>query len=440
MKHLMCLSFLWMVLVSVPVLAGQLTLDQAFDQTLQSNPTVQAMVQRINQAKEGVVQARAAYFPQFDLSAGASRKQISRNEDASSASLKRTTDYYDGFLSGKWVLFSGFSRKFTLEAAQLGQDLETASRADLIRKLLASVAASFHTAQLALANHYIADANQEFYTSQLETARLKQQAGVGSYSDVLNFNTRMNQARIEMERYQAEYDVARAALAALLGDDALGSDLPDPIFPEEEIPMEMEIPDPKERIAHAMDHRPDLAGLELSYKIAQANAEAARSKFYPELSLNGSVGADRIDSGRFESHDIENSVGLALSYPLYAGGKDRAALRQALYAGAEAELELKNLKNEVISQVRQDCFTVTAAQKQLRLYRENFKLVKENRDMVATEYQAGQTSQVNLNEVQNNLSETQQRIALSLISLRQAWYELKASSGSIYTQDEASMN
>ena len=57
--------------------------------------------------------------------------------------------------------------------------------------------------------------------------------------------------------------------------------------------------------------------------------------------------------------------------------------------------------------------------------------------MVATEYQAGQTSQINLNEVQNNLSETQQRIALSLISLRQAWYELKASSGSIYTQNQA---
>ncbi len=440
MRHLSSILLLWLVLGTVPVLAGQLTLDQAFDRALKSNPTVQAMVQRINQAKEGVVQARAAYFPQFDLSAGVSRKQIPRNEDASSASLKRTTDYYDGFLSGKWVLFSGFSRKFTLEAAQLGQDLETASRADLIRKLLASVAASFHTAQLALANHSIADANQEFYTSQLETARLKQQAGVGSYSDVLNFNTRMNQARIEMERYQAEYDVARAALAALLGNEALGSDLPDPIFPEEESPMEMEIPDPKERIAHAMDHRPDLAGLELSCKIAQANAEAARSKFYPELSLNGSVGADRSDSGRFESHDIENSVGLALSYPLYAGGKDRAALRQALYAGAEAELELKNLKNEVISQVRQDCFTVTAAQKQLRLYRENFKLVKENRDMVATEYQAGQTSQINLNEVQNNLSETQQRIALSLISLRQAWYGLKASSGSLYTQDKTSMD
>jgi len=185
-------------------------------------------------------------------------------------------------------------------------------------------------------------------------------------------------------------------------------------------------------VTYALDNRPDLRRLKLASRIASANIETAKARFFPEISLNGSVGADRIGSGRFESDDIDNSLGLFLSYPLFRGGGDKAALQESRYADAQAQMEMKNLKNTVISEIRQDCFTVTGAQKQLRLYRENGRLVKQNRDLVEIEYKYGKTSLVTLNEVQNNLTQTQQKTALSLIFLRQAWYELKFSSGAIY--------
>lgn len=430
MKPFFCMFVAWSVLAGT-ALAGQMTLEEAFDRALGGNPGVKAVEERIRQAKEQVVQAKAPYFPKLEISSHATRRDVSRNEASASAGLGRQYETYDGFLSAKWILFSGFSRKYTLSAARLSETYETRGRADVIRKLLASVASAFHTAQLALANHYIAAANRQFYEVQLDTARIKQKAGVGSLSDVLNFNTRMNQSMIEMEQYSAEYDVARASLAALLGENALGPDLPEPIFPGDETPDELRLPDPETQVGRALKSRPDLAQLALSLKIAQANAETARSKFYPELSLNGNIGADRYNDTGFETDDIEHSIGIELSYPLFAGGSDRAALREALYAASEAQLKLADLENQVVSQVRQDCFTVAAAQKQLTLYRENAKLVKQNRDMVAKEYQFGKTSLVSLNEVQNTLTETRQRIALSLISLRQAWYELKTSTGMI---------
>ncbi|MCG8634853.1 MAG: TolC family protein [Desulfobacterales bacterium] len=435
MKYFIC-SFVFIILLAARASAGQMTLEQAFDRAIIGNPTVLAVVQRINQAREEVAQARAAYYPSLDLSTSATRKQISRNEDEAGSGLDRTTDTYDGFLSASWTLFDGFSREYTLEAALLAQEQETAGREDLIRTLLASVASSFHTAQLALANRFISESNRDFYAGQLETARIKQEAGVGSLSDVLNFNTSMNQAEIEIEKYTADYDVARTALAALLGMDARGDDLPEPVFPELEETRDMGGLDPESEIAHALAHRPDLNQKELDLKIARSNAEEARSAFYPELSLSGSVGADRTGDARFETDDIENSVGIELTYPLFAGGGDRAALREALYAGTEAELELKNLKNEIISEVRQDCFTVAAARKQLTLYRQNAALAIQNRDMVAKEYEFGTANQVTLNEVQNTLTETRQRIALSLITLRQAWYELKAATGAIHSGRE----
>ncbi len=436
-QHQVFFSYLllvYLLLISGPVMAGQMALDHAFEKALAGNPSVQAMAQRINQSRERVIQARAAYYPQVSMDGSVSRLQASDNDIAAGLASRQSQEYYNGSMSAKWVIFSGFSRKNYVRAALLGQDLEEAGQVDVIRNLLSSVAASFHVAQLALANKFIASSNRTFYAKQLEDARIKQKAGKGSLSDVLNFNTRMNQAQIEMEKFIAQYDVARASLAALLGDNVQTKDLPDPVFPETETQKEMALPDTKALMAYALDNRPDLIQSRLAVKIAQANIETVKSKFFPEISLNGSMGMNRTGSGRFESNDLENSISLQFSYPVFAGGKDRAALQEARFAAAEAEFELRNLKNQVVSQITQDCFSLTAAQKQLKLYRENEKLVKQNRDMVAKEYQYGKTSLVNLNEVQNNLSETRQQIALSLISLRQAWYELKASSGSIYSR------
>ena len=431
LKRFFSLCLLWTMIMVVPARAGQMTLDQAFGRALAGNPGIQAVEERIRQAREQVVQARAAYYPRLDISSHAGRRDISRNDAELSSSPDRRYEIYDGFLSGKWVLFSGFSRRHDLAAAKLSREVEIQGKADAVRLLLSSVAAAFHSAQLALANRRIASANRAFYSVQLETARIKQKAGVGSLSDVLNFNTRMNQAAIEMAQYLAEVDLSRASLAALLGEDALAEDLPEPVYPGKEAPEEMVPPDPEPHVKTALAHRPDLARLALELALAREKAESARSRFYPELSVTGSVGADRTGSAEIEKDDIEHSLGLELSYPLFAGGGDRAALREALYAANEARLQLTDLENQVVSDVRQACVTVAAAQKQLALYRENEGLVRQNRDMVAKEYEYGKTSLVNLNEVQTTLTETRQRIALSLISLRQAWYELETATGGI---------
>ncbi|HCY84079.1 MAG TPA: hypothetical protein DHV36_02980 [Desulfobacteraceae bacterium] len=412
-------------------LAEPLTLPDAFEKALAKNPSIAAVAERVNQARERVVQARAGYFPQLDFSTAAARKQLSRNENETSG-LSRNYETYEGFFTASWVLFSGFSRQYELKAAEIDRDREIQEHADTIRTLLAAVAASFHTAQLALANQFIAESNRDFYATQLETARIKQKAGVGSLSDVLNFNTRMNQAGIEVAKYQTDYDVARAALAALLGEDAGKGELPEPVFPKPEDAADMSVPDPAVEIDAALSLRPDLRRQALAVDSARAEAGAARASFYPEISLSGSIGADRTNSAGFGSDDIENTLGIELSYPLFDGGEDRAALREALSDAVEAEMTLKNLKNEIISQVRQDCFSVASAQEQLHLYRENAVLARQNRDMVAKAYEYGTANLVTLNEVQNTLTETRQRIALSLITLRQARFELQASTGTIY--------
>jgi outer membrane protein TolC len=72
-----------------------------------------------------------------------------------------------------------------------------------------------------------------------------------------------------------------------------------------------------------------------------------------------------------------------------------------------------------------------AAQRQLSLQRDNYRLVKQQRDLVEKEYQAGQGSLVRLNEAQRDLTATQGRLALALASVHNAWFDLKTETGKI---------
>ncbi len=414
------------------VVAGQITLKEAFDKTIANNLSIAVVQERIKQAEEKILQAKAAYFPFIDITGSVTRDELSTNDvNTSYFSLERIEEYYDIRASAKWIIFNGFLRKYNTQQALFNKEIHVAELENQKQILLLSVARSYHTAQLALANKAIADSNQQFYNKQLKNAQIKKDAGMGSLSDVLNFNTRVNHSQIEIERFQSEHDVANAALAALLAIDAKCPDIPEPVFPEKETAEDMTAPDFETLIACALDKRSDLEQLSLDLKIAKTNIKKAKSRFYPEISVVGSVGMDREGDNNFEKEDFENSISLKLSYPLFTGGMDKAALAEARHAYNEAKLRFENLKTNIVSQVRQGFVSVLAAQKQLLLYRTNAKIAKQNRDIVEKEYEFGTTSLVNLNEVQNTLSTTEQRIALSLISLRQAWIDLMSTTGYI---------
>ncbi len=81
---------------------------------------------------------------------------------------------------------------------------------------------------------------------------------------------------------------------------------------------------------------------------------------------------------------------------------------------------------QVVSQVRQAVRLIQSAQQQLPLQRTSAQLAERNRDLVAKEYAAGQTSLVRLNEAQRDLTAAQSRLALALVGLRLAWQQLQA--------------
>jgi outer membrane protein len=405
--------------------------------TMMENPSLAAAEERLRQARQKVIQARSSYWPRLDATGSASHVYMSDNDYQTSLAAARMTnpfaevddeeEYYKTALTLTWTLFNGFERKFSNMSARSSEKEGREARMDAQRLLLSSVAESYHNALLARENITIAEANKAFNLRQLDEAKARHRVGTGSLTDVLNFEVRINSAGAELIKAKQAYKVAMSALAALMGvpDGRLPSHL-ELVRLEAETPEELVVPDPGPLIEYAMDHRPDIRQRNYLLKQAESNVGSARAGFFPTINLSASLDGDRTDSTGFEREDFGETIAVSLSYNLFAGGYNRAKLREAKARQEEAKRNLESIMIRVKSEVVSAIAELRSAQEQLALQRSNAVLVKQNRDLVEKEYAAGLGSLVRLNEAQRDLITAQSRLASALVSLRQGWQNLEA--------------
>lgn len=410
---------------------------------LAENPTLAVAQARVEQAREAVNQARSAYWPRFDLIASGSRVDLSDSELESQQALyqlfgvtvKDPEDYYRASLTASWVLFDGFARKFNVAAATYGEQSVAAAREDTRRLLLQTVANAYLSAQLSLEGIAIAKADEAFNRRQLTEAKLRYEVGTGALSDVLNFEVRVNTAQSDLIVAERAYRTDRIVLASLLGvpDSRLPEDTK--LAPLEAISSErLQPPDFESILEIAFAQRPDLMQIDRAVQQAEADIKVSEGNFYPVLSLAASYDGERTEDLGFKSEDFGNTVGINLSYNIFAGGLHKAQHQQAKARLHEVEKSRENLKINISSQVQTSIERVLSAQKQLLLQRSNAELVQRNRDLVEKEYKAGVGSLVRLNEAQRDLIAAQVRLATSQAAVYRAWYDLQSATGQILTE------
>ena len=413
-----------------------LDVETAQQIALQDNPNIGAAQARLEQAKAALQQAAAADKPSVDASAstGLGRYADTTYDSVRLGDSSADQNYAAGSLGlqASWLLFDGYARKFQQEQARYGVQSSAASRKNTQRILASAVADAFFHGQLALAAIEIATANKEFYEQQLQDAESRLEVGSGSLSDVLNMKVQLNTARNSLLTSTRDYEVARYALAALLG-------LADSALPETvklaELDKGFDISadntwtartDRDKLIAGALQARPDLTALDRQIKAAESGIEQAKAGDWPTVHLVGKVDGNTQDGLVPTDEDFAASLGVSASWNLYSGGAVDAAVLEARQAKREAKYAYAELRNSIAAEVQQDITRLTAAREQVRLQRETVELVEENRKLAKSEYEAGSASLVRLNEAQRDLTATYGGLVQALVSYQQARHQLLA--------------
>jgi outer membrane protein TolC len=424
---------------------SELDLDTACRLALSENPGLEAVRERILQAREALQQARSGYWPSLELQGSGTRFWLSEsarqagqiNEPFGSgvSNLDSPDEASRAGLTASWLVFDGLERRYRAAAARFGLERSRAADQEAARLLLAAVAEAFYQAQLAGEDRSIARADEAFNERQLTEAKARRKRGAGSLSDVYNFEIRVNAARAERIRAEERLSRARAGLGALLA--APGASLSARIRvagPKPVSGAEFFLPGMERERAFARQHRPDLKESRASVAQAESEVNAARAAYFPSFRLSYTLEGERGGLALPEEADVGHSLALVMRWNLFDGWAKGSKVRQAKSRYRETVRTRQEVELQLGREVQESLAELESARDRLRLERENLGLVRRTRDLVLKEYQAGQASLVRLNEAQRDLIAAEGRLVLSLVSLRLSRFRLDVDTGRVVSR------
>lgn len=310
------------------------TLDDYEQQLLQSNQSLVAARDRLNQARSLARVATANYFPQLSTDPGAQRVRGSGNRPLNGqatvvngvpvAIAPYTENIYTiPFSLSYEVDLFGRVRK-NLEASNASLQSTAADLGNVQLVLTAELAADYFNLRELDAEYQVVEESVVYERKGLDLVQNRHQGGIANGLEVAQQATVLDStisqaALVQQSRAQYEH-----AIAVLVGQPA--SNFSVPVAPLNATPPPVPLGVPSD----VLERRPDIATYEREMAYENAQVGLARAAFYPHITLSG--------GGGFQSTQITSllnapslfwSLGADALEPVFQGGRNRANLAAA---------------------------------------------------------------------------------------------------------------
>jgi outer membrane protein len=159
-------------------------------------------------------------------------------------------------------------------------------------------------------------------------------------------------------------------------------------------------PNPDSIYRIALSIKPQIAGYRIREESAAIGIDLAKSGYYPKLSADAGLGTtyrsltQNATLSEQLGKNINPSIGLSLSIPIYSNQRTRNQVQIARLATQNAALDLKNSENELRKAVEQACTNVSSAQKEYEASREQFRSNEEAFAVAAEKFRQGMINSV----------------------------------------------
>jgi NodT family efflux transporter outer membrane factor (OMF) lipoprotein len=364
-------------------LFGSTSLDGMVSEALGKSPTLGGARATLEQAQELAVAAGGARYPRLDAIAGAGRQKYGK-EFLGPLTAPPPFTYFAGGLAVNYTFdFSGGVARTVEERRALAeyqhQELRAAQlalRGDVVTQAIAIAGASERLRTL-----------NDLLEQDRNNLKLVQQsfaAGNTTRVDVLFAQSQLANDETLLPPAQQELEVARHALAVLVGRAPAEWTAPQLDFSKLTLPGKLPLSLPSELVRQ----RPDILASEAQLHAATAEVGVASANLYPHVTLTGSVGDQALTLGTlFASGNGVYSLTSGLSAPLFDGGTLRATRRADVDA---MQARLAEYQETVLQSLRQvadvlgaidhdaqllaaESRAVDAAQASLKLARESYQ-------------------------------------------------------------------
>jgi NodT family efflux transporter outer membrane factor (OMF) lipoprotein len=332
-------------------------LDGYEQQLLQTNQSLIAARDRLNQARSLARIATADYFPQVATDPSAVRERGSGNRPLNGGSqivvgpngVQPIRPYTQSVytipfnVSYEADLFGRVRKNVEASNASLQSNAADLGNVQLV--LTAELAADYFTLRELDAEYQVVEESVGYQRKALDLLNNRHAGGIASGLEVAQQATLLDStisqsALVQQSRAQYEH-----AIAVLVGQPAPSFSVPVAPLKTAPPPVPLGVP------SDVLERRPDIATFErqMAYENAQVGLE--RTAFYPHITLSGSGGLQSTALGSlFSAPSLFWSLGADALEPVLQGGRNRANLAAARAAYDES---VANYRQTVLTAFQQ---------------------------------------------------------------------------------------
>ncbi len=364
---------------------GDEQLDRLVAQALAGNPGLRLAVARLDRARAVTDAADAALLPQVNGALDLNRQLYTQQGLIPRPIAGTVRNTGNVALSANWEIDVYGKYQAALQAA-LGQTRAAQAETDAARVLL-----SGHVVQayLRLARMYAQEAVADRAISQREEAlrlvRSRVQAGLDSDLELRQAEANLPEARGQREAIQEQIDLARHAIAALVGQPAQ-----DPVTRRPDMSALRPLAVPTDLPADLLGRRPDIQAARWRAEAAGAEVSQARAQFYPNINLGAFVGFSSLGLGKLlDGNSQQWGAGPALRLPIFEAGRLTAMLRGKAADRDAAIASYDATVTDAVREVADQLSALRAIDRQRIQQREAEAAAQAAYDLALRRYQAG---------------------------------------------------
>jgi outer membrane protein len=416
------LLLVYFLFLNIPLSMAQMTetardtvtLADAITIALDNNFQLKQAQNNEKLAQAGVLSAKADFLPTLNANMSATRRVGQQFDQATVSFEDKATSSIGGNLGGNITLFNGFQQIQNLRQSQSDYEAQKETTERLRESVIFNTAGRF--LQLILNRELLIIAQENLEASQSRLEQIRAQVEVGTSPAVDQFNQESAVAQDELAVIQRENALRNSemALYRIMQTDSEAQFVflaPD-LSQESEFLIDLGL---EEMIDMAMSLRSDLKAQEYKIESAKSGVVIARSAMIPSISASAGINASYNDqftdpitreklgfTDQFFDRNVNRSLGISLNLPIFNNWNRRVSLESAKVNLRNSELNLEDIRFQILEEVRQAYSDYQAVLKELETAEKALIAAERAFETEQQRYTIGATTLIELNQANAN--------------------------------------
>jgi outer membrane protein len=409
------------------------TLAGAMAKAYQNNPDLNAARASLRAIDENVTIAKAGMRPRVSL---VTQSELNRtNLDVGSRNFfgqrgsRRTQSFESSYgITITQQIFDGFQTLYRVKAAEANVLANRESlRANEISILLAAVESYANIArdqQIVT----IRKQNIAFLQEQLKAAGARLDVGEGTRTDVSLAEADLAAAKALLTAAVSQLKQSEAAYVQIVGEMPKG--IKQPASAKKAMPASLD-----QAVATGMQENPNILAAMRSVDAAGYNVKVAEGTMLPGVSLQGDV-YKSVNSEEGPADNLSSSLSARLTVPLYQGGAEYGQIRQAKEQLGQRQILVDSARMDVQRTIVSAYAQFEASVASIAAIGTQIEAANMALEGVIEERNVGQRTTLDVLNVQQNVLDAREDLAIAQRNAVVASYSVLASTGNLTVRSQ----